>query len=199
MYFVIIISIIQFNYFNLLCFTAIARESERVREKTLKKKIIIYYIMTKINGLNIQDNIFAIIVSIVLLIYLYLDTPVPARLMLNNYFLLLAIVVIVFIFYYLLNKVNVFVALLFALVAFEVVRKSMKPDEYYIDKRIQYYDAMSSTSDAIISQKLTNQEITLEQEMVNLMNQVGVANEHPRTSPRYQPIVANLAGSSQLD
>ena len=113
--------------------------------------------------------------------------------------LLLAIVVIIFIFYQLLNNVNVFVALLFALVAFEIVRKSMKPDEYYIDKNITYYDNMSSTSEKIISPKLTNYEVTLEQEMVNLMNDVSVANNHPRTSPRYQPIMSNLAGSSQLD
>ena len=155
--------------------------------------------MSQINSLNIHSNIFAIIISIVLVIYLYLDTPIPARFMLNNYFLLLAIVGILFIFYYLFNKVNIFVALLFALVAFEIVRKSRKPDEYYIDKKIQYYDTIMSTSDKIISPKLTNRETTLEQEMVNLMNQVGVANDHPRTSPRYQPIVANLAGSSQLD
>ena len=155
--------------------------------------------MSKIGSLNIQSNIFSVMISIVLLIYLYLDTPVPARLMLNNYYLLLAIVVIVFVFYHLLNKVNIFVALLFALVAFEVVRKSMKPDEYYIDKRIAYYDNGSSTSDNIISPKLMNHNMTLEQEMVVLMNQVGLANSHPRTSPRYQPIVANLAGSAMID
>lgn len=155
--------------------------------------------MSKINSVNIQSNIFSVMISIILLIYLYLDTPVPARLILNNYFLLLAIVVILFIFYYLFNKVNIFVALLFALVAFEIVRKSMKPDQYYINKNITFYDNLSPTSDKIISQKLTNQDITLEQEMVTLMNQVNVANDYPRSSPRYQPIVANLAGSAQLD
>lgn len=155
--------------------------------------------MTKINGVNIQSSMFAILISIVLLMYLYFDTPVHARLMLNNYFLLLAIVVILFVFYQLLNKVNVFVALLFALVAFEVVRKSMRPDAYNPDKKIQYYDAMSPTSNTIISPKLIDHETTLEQEMVTLMNQVGAANTHPRTSPRYHPIVANLAGTSQIE
>ena len=154
--------------------------------------------MNRDNKILLKNDSLTVIIGIALIIYLYLDTPVPAKLMLNNYFLFLALFIVVVIFYNLFNKVNMFVALLFALVAFEIIRKSMKPDLNNINKKIAYYDNFIPTSERVISEKLKKNN-TLEQDMVNIMKQTKMANDYPRRSPRYQPIAPNIAGSSQIE
>ncbi len=154
--------------------------------------------MNSENKILLKNDSLTVIIGIALIIYLYLDTPVPAKLMLNNYFLFIVLFIVGYIFYILLNKVNMFVAILFALVAFEIIRKSMKPDLNNINKKIAYYDNFLPTSERVISEKLKVNN-TLEQEMVNIMKQTKIANDYPRRSPRYQPIVPNIAGFSQIE
>ena len=154
--------------------------------------------MSSVNKILLKNDKFTVLIGMALIIYLYLDTPVPAKIMLNNYFLFIAIFIVGAVFYYLVNNVNLFIALLFGLVAFEIIRKSMKPDLKNIDKKIAYYDNFMPTSEKVISDKLKKNN-TLEQDMVNLMKQTKMANDYPRRSPRYQPIAPNIAGSSQIE
>lgn len=154
--------------------------------------------MELLNKLNLKKNTPTIMVAVALLVYLYLDTPVPASLVLNKYLLFLAYFLIVVTCYNLLNKVNVFLILLFALVAVEIVRKSSQPDLHSIDKKLAYYDNLMPTNSKVISDKL-QQDTNLEQEMVNLMKVTSEANDFPRSSPRYQPIAPSLAGLAQIE
>ena len=156
-----------------------------------------YYIMNVLKNLNLKKNQSQIIVGLMMLVYLYLDTPVPAKLMLNNYLLFLAVFIVGIVGYHLVNHVSIYIAILFIIIAFEVVRKSAEPNLHKIDKKITYYDNMTSTSEKVISDKLKEDD-NLEQDMVTLMKIPKVTNSIPRTSPRYQPIAPNLAGSSQL-
>ena len=154
--------------------------------------------MNYANKILLKTDPLTMIIGIALIIYLYLDTPVPSKLMLNNYYLFLAIFIVGLIFYHLVNYVNMFVALLFGLVAFEIIRKSMKPDLNNINKKISFYDDFMPTSERVISEKLKINN-TLEQDMVNIMKQTKMANDYPIRSPRYQPIAPNIAGSSQIE
>ena len=143
-----------------------------------------------------NKNGFSLLLGISLMTYLYLGTPVPANIVLQNISLILSIVVAVLAFCYLCAKVNIFVAIIFALVAFEIIRKSLKPDLDNIDKDIQYYNNIGSNPD-VLSDKLKTSN-TLEQEIVaNMASAPG--NNPPGQPPRYQPLLADSAGSSQVE
>ena len=144
-----------------------------------------------------NNNVFPLLLGSLLMVYLYLGTPVPANLILQNVSLVIAVVISILIFCSLCAKVNVFVAIIFALVAFEVIKKSLKPNLNDVDKNIQYYNNILSNADVVLSDKLKNVN-TLEQEMVSKMVPVS-GNNPPGQSPRYQPLLADSAGSSQLE
>ena len=87
-----------------------------------------YYIMNVLKNLNLKKNQSQIIVGLMMLVYLYLDTPVPAKLMLNNNLLFLAVFIVGIVGYHLVNHVSIYIAVLFIIIAFEVVRKSAEPN-----------------------------------------------------------------------
>jgi len=143
-----------------------------------------------------HKNIFSLLFGLLLIIYLYLGTPVPANIMLNNIVLIIAIIISVVITIFLSSKVNIFVGIIFALVAFEVIRKSLTPNLSNIDKNIQYYNNSTSNADVVLSDKLKKTN-TLEQEMVS--NMESVVGNNIGQSPRYQPILADTIGVSNLE
>ncbi len=144
-----------------------------------------------------NKNALPLLIGVLLLAYLYLDTPVPVNLVLDNISLVIAVLITVIIFSCLCIKVNIFVAIIFALVVCEIIRKSLKPNLNKINKNIKYYEKTNSNSNVILSNKLKDSN-TLEQEIVNRMVTV-VRNDTPRQTPRYQPLLANSAGSSQVE
>ena len=98
---------------------------------------------------------------------------------------------------YLCKTVNIYVAIVFALVAFEVIRKSVKPDLNNLNKKVQYYNNLIPSSDVVISDRLKESN-TLEQDIVE--NMVPVTNkEIVSASPRYQALLPDLAGASTVD
>ena len=144
-----------------------------------------------------NKNIFSLLFGLLLIIYLYLGTPVPANIMLNNIVLMFAVLISVGIVIFLSSKVNIFVGIIFALVAFEVIRKSLTPNLDNIDKNIQYYNNNStSNADVVLSDKLKKSN-TLEQEMVS--NMESIVSNNIGQSPRYQPILADTVGVSNLE
>lgn len=153
--------------------------------------------MAKSKNLLQNKNTLSLFLGAVLMVYLYLGTPVPAVIILQNVSLILAVIVAVVIFCSLFMNVNIFIAILFALVAFEVIRKSLKPNLSNIDKTIQYYNNTESNADVVISDKLKVLN-TLEQNMVANMEAVS-GNNHLSQTPTYQPLLAESAGSSQLE
>ena len=143
-----------------------------------------------------NKNIFSLLFGLLLIIYLYLGTPVPANIMLNNIVLIFAVLISAGIVIFLSSKVNIFVGIIFALVAFEVIRKSLTPNLDNIDKNIQYYNNSTSNADVVLSDKLKKSN-TLEQEMVS--NMESIVGNNIGQSPRYQPILADTIGVSNLE
>jgi hypothetical protein len=142
-----------------------------------------------------NKNTHSLIFGVILLVYLYLGTPVPANIILHNSSLIVSIIVSLLLFIYLCSRVNIFLAIIFALVAIEVIRKSLKPDLKDLDKKIQYYN--HHDNEVVISDKLKKNN-TLEQDMVSHMNST-IGNNFLGQSPRYQPLLADSVGSAQIE
>ena len=153
--------------------------------------------MVQSNKILLKNDKLTMLIGLALVVYLYLDTPVPSQLMLNNYYLFIVILISGYGFYYLVNNVNMFVGLLFALVSFQIIRKSLTPELKNIDKKLLYYDDMKSTADRVISSKLKKSN-TLEQEMVNLMKQTKIKKEYPQISAKYKKKKKKIEGYSDL-
>jgi hypothetical protein len=143
-----------------------------------------------------NKNNASLLLGAILIIYLYLGTPVPANLILQNFQLVISVVFFTVIFSCLYTKVNIFVAIIFALVAFEVIRKSLKPDLNNLDKNIQYYNNIPNKN-IVISNKLKNSD-SLEQEMVNNMKSI-VGFNYLNSIPKYKPVLSNSVKSSQIE
>ena len=62
---------------------------------------------------------------------------------------------------------------------------------------IQDYTNSIQGSNNVISERLKDPN-TLEQEMIDNMYQT-TSSEHPRLSPRYQPLLPNMAGASIIE
>jgi hypothetical protein len=72
-----------------------------------------------------------------------------------------------------------------------------KPNFNTLNKDVQYYDNLKPTTDLVISDKLKDPN-TLEQEMVN--NMVAITkSDYPRYTPRYQPVLSNSLGSTDIE
>tara|TARA_B100001093_G_C26770257_1_gene989810 strand:+ start:1008 stop:1469 length:462 start_codon:yes stop_codon:yes gene_type:complete len=143
-------------------------------------------------------NLIASILGVLLLVYLYFDTPLPFLIILKSYSLFLVSLLSLVIFCYLMKNLNIFVAIIFAIVAFEVIKKStIIGDLNNVSKELQYYDNSKSFSNIVISERLKDSD-TLEQEIVK--NMVPISQPHfiPE-SPRYQALLPDLAGTSQVD
>ena len=67
----------------------------------------------------------------------------------------------------------------------------------YLNKKINYYNNFKPTSEVVISQKLKNSN-TLEQDMVDNM-MTATVSDHPRLTPRYQPLLPNAAGAALVE
>ena len=150
-----------------------------------------------LNNFFQHKNSLHVVLSVLLLAYLYLDTPLPIVLILHKFSLGLSILVSLVVVCYLCKKVNVFVAIIFALVAFEVIRKSMNPDLQNLNKNVQYYNNLKSSSNVVISDRL-KESASLEEELVE--NMIPVVNQQlVPESPRYQSVIPDLGGATQLD
>ena len=66
-----------------------------------------------------------------------------------------------------------------------------------LNKNVQYYNNLKPSSNVVISDRLKESD-TLEQEMVENMVPV-VDQQAVSESPRYQALLPDLAGTSQLD
>jgi hypothetical protein len=146
----------------------------------------------------LHKNTLPILLSVLLMTYLYLGTPLPINLVLQDFTLIVAILVSIVLFGFLSTKVNLVVAIVFAIVSYEVIRKSLKPDLNNISKDVKYYENTKSNSIVVISDKLKDTSSTLEQEMVDKMIIV-TKQDTPGQTARYQPLVADSAGSSQIE
>ena len=144
-----------------------------------------------------NKNMISLSMGSLLMVYLYLGTPVPANIILHNVSLALSVIFSIVMFFSLCSKINIFVAILFALVAFEVINKSLHPQLSNINKNIQYYNNTESNKNTILSDKLKSSD-TLEQDMVSNMNTI-IGNNHLNRVPTYQPLLADSAGSSQVE
>lgn len=153
--------------------------------------------MNKVNINFTNNNILGFILAILLLIYLYLDTPLPFVFVLNNLYLMITIIISIIIFLYLCVYFNIFLAIIFALVVFEIIRKSLEPNLQNIDKSLHYYNTLNVQSSEVISEKLKTNN-TLEEEMI--LNVKSKKNNSPLLdSPRYQALLPNLEGTSNLE
>jgi len=136
------------------------------------------------------------LMGLLLMSYLYLDTPFPINVKLGKVSLVASVLLALYLSYYLFKNVNVFVAILFVLVAYEVIKKSAMVDSNNINKNTKFYNS-PPTSENIISDKLKN-SYTLEQEMVDKM--VPVVKHAPKLlSPRYQALLPDLTGTASID
>ena len=70
-----------------------------------------------------SKNFLSSLLGVLLLVYLYFDTPLPFLLILKSYSLVLASLISLVIFCYLMKKLNIFVAIIFAIVAYEIIKK----------------------------------------------------------------------------
>ena len=146
----------------------------------------------------LNKNVLPVLLGVLLLVYLYLDTPLPFVLILKNLSLWVAILVSLVVVCYLFKKVNIFVAIIFAIVAFEVIKKSiMSQDPNNLNKNMQYYNNLKPSSNVVLSDRLKESN-TLEQEMVENMVP-SVEQEQVPVSARYQALLPDLAGTSPLD
>ena len=138
----------------------------------------------------------SILLGILLIGYLYLDTPLPFNLVLEKMSLLVTILLAVFVTCYLCINLNVYVAIIFLIVAYEVIRKSMKQNPKNINKKVRFYGNSQSNS-TVISEKLKESN-TLEQEMVSKMVPT-IKRDEPNPTPRYQALLPDLTGTAPID
>ena len=137
-----------------------------------------------------------VLLGLLLLSYLYLDTPFPINLKLGTISLVVFTLLALYLSYCLFKKFNIFVVILFILAAYEVIRKSANVNINNINKNTQFYNS-APTSETIISDRLKN-SYTLEQEMVD--NMVPVVKHPPKLlSPKYQAVLPDLTGTSEVD
>ena len=153
--------------------------------------------MALINSFLQKKNTQAILIGVLLIVYLYFDTPLPFHLVLQKLYLVIAIFVSLIVLTYLCIKVNIFVGIIFAIVAFEVIKKSLRQTPENLDRKVNFYSNTETNSNVVISENLKDSN-TLEQEIVKNMASV-VSNDPPGQTPRYQPLVADIAGSSQIE
>lgn len=96
----------------------------------------------------------------------------------------------------LLNN-HIFTIILGTILLIYLFTESSVPKGHYNYDNINYYNNLDNTSKAVISEKLKNSN-TLEQEMVyNMME--STVSEHPRLSPRYHPLLPNVAGAAMVE
>jgi hypothetical protein len=151
--------------------------------------------MVSIKLLKNKDLVNCLI-GLLLMSYLYLDTPFPMGIKLGKLPLVVCVLLALYLSYYLFKNVNIFISILFVLVAYEVIKKSAKVDKNNINKNTKFYNS-PPTSENIISEKL-KKPYTLEQEMVDKM--VPVVKHSPKVlSPRYQALLPDLTGTSSID
>lgn len=143
-----------------------------------------------------NKNIGSIMLGILLLGYLYLDTPIPFNLVLEKISLLVTIILVICLTCYLCINVNVYLAIIFLIVAYEVIRKSMKQNPKNINKKVRFYGNSESNS-TVISEKLKESN-TLEEEMVNKMVPL-IKRDPPNPTPRYQALLPDLTGTAPID
>lgn len=148
-----------------------------------------------LNFLQNKEN-RSIAVAILLMGYLYLDTPVPFNILLERGSLVASILVVLYIMYLLSTNLNLYVAIIFAIVSYEVIRKCMKQDPKNLNKNVRFYDNLTSNSDIVISEKL-KESTTLEQEMVE--NMVPLVTPDSSPTPRYQAVLSNVDGTAPVD
>lgn len=145
-----------------------------------------------------SKNFLSSLLGVLLLVYLYFDTPLPFLVILKSYSLVLASLISLVIFCYLMKKLNIFVAIIFAIVAYEIIKKStIITDLNSINKEVLYYNNSKPSSNMVISERLKESD-TLEQEMVK--NMIPITDQHfVPESPRYQALLPDLSGASQID
>ena len=153
--------------------------------------------MVGFNKLLQNKNGFPVLLGVLMLVYLYLGTPLPTNFVLDKVTLFLALFVAVILVCYLFNNVNIYVAIIFVIVAFEIINKSLTPNPSNINKDVRYYSNTKSNTNVILSDKLKDSN-TLEQEIVDKMVTITKQNT-PGQSPRYQPLLADSAGSSKIE
>jgi len=153
--------------------------------------------MAPVYNLFKNKDIYPVSIGILLLGYLYLETPLPFNMVLQNSSLAVSILIALLIVYYLYLNVNVYVAIIFIIVAYEIIRKSMKQDPKYLNKDVNFYNKFNSNTNNVISNKLKDSD-TLEQEIVNTM--VPTINHNTSTpTPKYQSVLTNINGTAPVD
>ena len=78
-----------------------------------------------------------------------------------------------------------------------IISQLLQPNLHTLNKNDIYYDNLKSTSNIVISERLKDLN-TLEEDMVN--NMVGACKiDHPRYTPRFQPVLPNSAAACLVE
>ena len=145
-----------------------------------------------------NKNLFCVILGLLLITYLYLETPVPINVILNDTLLGLVVLCLIIIAYYLIAHVNVFVGIIFIIIAYEIVRKvnNNRIEDGSLDMSNKKKYHSSTNVKSIISPNLKS-DVTLEENIVNSMeshnNQIVNLDDS-----NYKPILPDLSSTSDL-
>ena len=141
-----------------------------------------------------NKNLLYVILGVLLVIYLYLETPVPINLILNDTLLMVVVICFIIVSYFLITKLNIFVGLLFIIIAFEILRKiSFNQNGNF--ERLKTYTSESNLKS--LGHSNLKKAYTLEEKIVNTMNNSN-NNNGQMESAEYKPLLPDLSSTSTL-
>jgi len=141
-----------------------------------------------------NKNLLYLILGLLLLVYLYLETPVPLNMIINDTLLTIISIVLIVVSYLLISKVNIFVGLLFIIIAFELLRKLIGNKPMPIDR----LSVKTTETDLKINgANGLKKEYTLEESIVTTMNN-SKNNHQEMDDPEYQPQLPDLTSTSDI-
>ena len=147
-----------------------------------------------------NKNLFCVILGLLLVTYLYLETPVPINVILNDTLLGIVVLCSIILGYYLIAHVNVFIGIIFIIIAYEIIRKindnrnGNGNGNWDMSNKKQYHSSTNSKS--IIPPNL-KQGVTLEENIVDSMNTI---NNHmiQQEEQNYKPVLPDLSSASDI-
>ena len=141
-----------------------------------------------------KKNLLYLILGLLLLVYLYLETPIPLNMILNDTLLTIVIIILIVVSYLLISKINIFVGLLFMIIAFEILRKLINNKTMPIDRLTV---KTTETDLKINGANGLKQDYTLEESIVTIMNN-SKNNHQEMDDPEYQPKLPDLTSTSSI-
>jgi len=152
----------------------------------------------KLNHLN-KNTLSSVVVGSIMLVYLYLDTPLPFTVVLGDFTFIILTIVTLIASCFIYQLTNIFVAVIYLVVLYELIKKVKLNNINIINNRNSpatknYYN--KENPEVVISNNF-DKSISLEEEMVNNILPSHSHSTLNRTD-RVQPLLPDLSQSLEI-